>query len=64
MAIITNHGIVFTEAESPAKCEDCGEMKELRPYGPGGSRVCFQCAMKDEEGLNRRIAALSGDKKN
>lgn len=22
---------------------------ELRPYGPGGSLICFRCAFKDEE---------------
>jgi hypothetical protein len=32
----------------PAKCEDCGQMDELRPYGRNGANVCFDCAMKDE----------------
>lgn len=30
------------------KCELCGKVEECRPYGPGGKRVCFDCAMKDE----------------
>jgi hypothetical protein len=32
----------------PAKCEDCGVVDELRPYGKNGANVCFECAMKDE----------------
>jgi len=32
----------------PAKCEDCGVLDELRPYGKNGANVCFDCAMKDE----------------
>jgi hypothetical protein len=32
----------------PAKCEDCGKVDELRPYGKNGANVCFDCAMKDE----------------
>ena len=47
------------EAEAPAKCELCGEVKELRPYGPNGENVCFSCGMKDEaaarRGFNRLI---------
>lgn len=34
--------------EIPKKCEDCGEMHELRPYGKNAAMVCFSCAMKDE----------------
>lgn len=30
-------------------CVHCGTTtEELRPYGPGGSWVCFRCAMKPE----------------
>jgi predicted Zn-ribbon and HTH transcriptional regulator len=32
----------------PAKCEDCGVLDELRPYGKNAANVCFDCAMKDE----------------
>ena len=32
-----------------AKCELCGKFDELRPYGPNGESVCFDCGMKDEE---------------
>lgn len=32
-------------------CQTCNEQFEsydLRPYGPGGSLICFDCAMKPE----------------
>ena len=34
--------------QAPAKCEACGQIDELRPYGINGANVCFDCAMKDE----------------
>jgi len=36
-------------AENPQQCDFCGEIGELRPYGPNGECICFKCAMKDEE---------------
>jgi hypothetical protein len=50
---------VFIEDENPQQCDDCGNIDELRPYGPGGSMVCFDCGMKDEEEAKRRFFALS-----
>jgi hypothetical protein len=38
------------------KCEMCGKKEELRPYGPGGKNVCFDCAMKDEAEAKRQFA--------
>lgn len=29
-------------------CDVCGTEGELRPYGPQGEWICFQCGMKDE----------------
>jgi len=40
-------------AEPPAKCELCGEIEELRPYGPNGERVCLPCAKKDPKAMER-----------
>jgi len=40
------------------KCQDCGCVAELRPYGPSGKFVCFDCGMKDEEEATRRFDAL------
>lgn len=32
------------------KCHYCeSEKKEMRPYGPGGAWVCFDCAMATDE---------------
>ena len=50
---------LFICEEADAKCEDCGKVDELRPYGKNGANVCFDCAMKDEanaaEMFRRRI---------
>jgi len=35
--------------EKPQQCDDCGKVAELRPYGPGGSCICVDCAYKDPE---------------
>jgi hypothetical protein len=51
-------GIVFIEEEPDGKCELCGKIDELRPYGPGGKRVCFDCAMKDEPEAARQFRKL------
>lgn len=43
-------------------CADCGQYKELRPYGKGGAWVCFKCAMKDEAEERRQFdKVLSAD---
>ncbi len=47
--------VVIIAPEPPKPCELCGETKELRPYGPNGAWVCFQCAMKDREGTKKRM---------
>ena len=32
------------------KCHYCAQSeKEMRPYGPSGSWVCFECAMETQE---------------
>lgn len=49
-------------AEPPAKCEECGKKAALRPYGKGGKRICYDCAMKDEKGTEQRMGqVLFGD---
>jgi hypothetical protein len=30
------------------KCELCGAVEELRPYGPNNENICYACGMKDE----------------
>lgn len=45
--------ISIDHSKSPDCCELCGVAEELRPYGPGGKWVCFDCMMKDEENAER-----------
>lgn len=48
-------GRAIIEPEPEQQCDDCGQLAELRPYGPGGSKVCHPCGMKDPEGMRRRM---------
>lgn len=36
---------IVTEVNEPAKCFFCQKVKELRPYGPQGQSICFDCGM-------------------
>lgn len=55
--------MVVIEVEPPGECQMCGMVAELRPYGPMGKHVCFDCAMKDPEGTDERMGVvLFGDK--
>ncbi len=49
---------MFCEALPPEPCQLCGKHKELRPYGPGGIYVCFQCAFKDDRAKKTTEAAF------
>lgn len=40
------------------KCELCGNVDELRPYGPNNESICFDCAMKDEATTRRRFVEM------
>ena len=40
---------IIYEQELPQQCDLCGKVAELRPYGPNGECVCFECGMKNEE---------------
>jgi hypothetical protein len=57
---VVKDGVRFVTfcAEPPDACELCGRVEELRPYGPGGTRVCFNCMKLDEEGAKRRFAQI------
>lgn len=43
------------EQTEDAKCELCGKLAELRPYGPNGEHICFACGMKDEALTKRQF---------
>ena len=50
-----NGRVLIVEQEKPQQCDACGEIAELRPYGPGGSIVCFPCAMTDEDTMKAQF---------
>lgn len=45
----------FIAVEPDGKCELCGKTAELRPYGPKGERICFDCGMKDKKTTNSQL---------
>ncbi|QXE19516.1 hypothetical protein [Clostridium sp. 001] len=51
---------VISEQE-PQKCEYCGKIAELRPYGKNGANICFKCAMKDEEEAKKQFGKILDD---
>jgi len=46
--------ITIIEPEPDRECELCGKVDETRPYGPGGKRICFDCAQKNPK-LTKRM---------
>jgi formylmethanofuran dehydrogenase subunit E len=53
---VSSRGIIA--AEKPQQCDLCGEISELRPYGPNGEMVCFPCGSKDEGAMERGFRRL------
>jgi len=47
------NGPFVIAVEKPQQCDFCGEIRELRPYGPNGETICFLCGMKDEASAKR-----------
>lgn len=47
----TMSGLGYISKELPKRCELCGRVKELRPYGPNGEDVCFECGMENEKAM-------------
>ena len=47
-------------AEDPfhEACQMCGEVDELRPYGPNGEEICFDCGMRDKTAVARGFRKL------
>lgn len=41
--------VVVIEAEPEMICHECGKVAETRPYGPGGSEICWECGEKMPE---------------
>jgi hypothetical protein len=53
-------GSVQIEATPAGVCELCAKKAELRPYGPRGESICFECGMKDEATTKRQFARVLG----
>lgn len=51
-------GVFIIEAEKPQQCDLCGKIDELRPYGPNGECICFDCGMKDEEACRKAFRSM------
>jgi phage/plasmid primase-like uncharacterized protein len=49
---------VLNHRESDGKCQLCGKQDELRPYGPNGEWICFDCGMKDEATTEAQFAKV------
>lgn len=50
---------VIDRREVPeGKCAMCGAEDELRPYGPKGEWICFDCGMKDEKTTAARFRKI------
>lgn len=47
--------VVKIESTPDAVCDLCGKVDELRPYGPMGENICYECGMKDEEMTDKRM---------
>lgn len=55
-------GNVFILKESkPQQCDICGKIAELRPYGPNGECICFECGMKDEKSTSKKFEEIIGE---
>lgn len=54
---MTDHkdGTTFIQEEPAQQCDFCGVIAELRPYGPKGECICFDCAMQDEETTRKQF---------
>jgi len=50
--------VEIIEPEEHDVCELCGKRAELRPYGPHGERICFECGMKDQATTERQFHKL------
>ena len=50
-------GLVIIAAEAPTKCEACGEVRETRPYGFRGQRICFNCFQSGTPELKEHVKA-------
>ena len=56
-------GALFIQKGPEGNCEFCKKLAELRPYGPNGEKICFECGMKDEETTKKQFLKILEGKK-
>lgn len=62
MSYRTKNGVPVIKAEADDVCDLCGKVAELRPYGPKGENICYECGMKNEAVTNKMLGrVLFGD---
>lgn len=56
------NNLIIIAPEPKDICDLCGKVDELRPCGPNGELICYDCGMKNEEVTNRMMGrVLFGD---
>lgn len=55
--------IVYIYEEKPEICSLCGELRELRPYGKNGAKICLPCFLENEEELKPNMERIFGNEK-
>ena len=50
--------VLYICHENPQQCDFCGEIAELRPYGPNGECICYDCGMKNKKSTERKFIDL------
>jgi len=50
--------LVVIAKENSQQCDFCGKVAELRPYGPHGECICFECGMRDIDATRRMFGAI------
>ena len=45
----------YIRKEKESVCAFCEQVAELRPYGPNGESICFNCAMKNEGAAQKQM---------
>lgn len=53
-------GVLIIEPEQDQQCDLCGKIAELRPYGPNGECICYECGAKDIEGTEKQFIKRYG----
>ena len=47
--------VIILRPEPPQQCDFCGKIAELRPYGPNGECICYECGRKDDPETTQKM---------